>query len=255
MSPRINELLKRTLVIVAHPDDECIGAGALLQRVADPVLVFCTDGGPRDSYFWHAYGSREAYVDVRHREATAAAKAVGVKKQRSLPIVDQELYRNLELTIRELERLVLEFRPEAVLALAYEGGHPDHDCCAFVGHLIGERQKLPVWEMPLYHRTSEGPRPQQFLQPGAGIEQLEISTKELTRKKQMAACYRSQGELANFFDLSLELFRPQPQYDFLRPPHTEVINYEFWQWPINAAMLSEAFAAVRAQLVSAEMHK
>jgi LmbE family N-acetylglucosaminyl deacetylase len=255
LSSRINELLKRTLVIVAHPDDECIGAGALLQRIADPVLVFCTDGGPRDSYFWHAFGSREAYVEVRRREVAAAAESVGVKKQRSLPIVDQELYKNLELAVRELERLVLECRPQAVLTLAYEGGHPDHDSCAFIGHVIGERQKLPVWEMPLYHRTSQGPRPQQFLRPGAGIEQLDITADELTRKRKMVACYGSQGELANFFDLSLELFRPQAQYDFLRPPDTDVINYEFWQWPTAAGMVCQAFAAARTHLVSAEMHK
>jgi N-acetylglucosamine malate deacetylase 2 len=255
LSPRISELLKRTLVIVAHPDDECIGAGALLQRIADPVLVFCTDGGPRDSYFWQAHGSREAYVEIRRREAAAAADAVGVRTHKFLPIVDQDLYKNLELAVEELEGLVREFRPDALLTLAYEGGHPDHDSCAFLGRIVGERQTLPVWEMPLYHRTSQGPRPQQFLHPEAEIEELEITPDELTRKQKMVACYSSQGELAKFFDLGRELFRRQAQYNFLKPPRTDVINYEFWQWPIKAAMVCEAFAAVRASGVGSEMHK
>ncbi len=75
----IDELLGRTLVLVAHPDDECIAFGALLQRMREPVVVFATNGSPQDPYFWQQYGSREAYAGLRREEAFASMHAAGVK--------------------------------------------------------------------------------------------------------------------------------------------------------------------------------
>ncbi|MFB3812617.1 MAG: hypothetical protein ACE14L_00785 [Terriglobales bacterium] len=53
--------LGRTLVLVAHPDDETGGCGGLLQRLCDPVVVFSTDGAPQDPYFWRRHGSPQNY--------------------------------------------------------------------------------------------------------------------------------------------------------------------------------------------------
>ena len=72
------ELTGRVLVLVAHADDECVGYGALLQKMREPVLVIATDGAPRDEYFWGRFGSREAYAAVRREEARRAAQAVGL---------------------------------------------------------------------------------------------------------------------------------------------------------------------------------
>lgn len=240
----IAELLNRTLVVVAHPDDECIGAGALLQRIRPACVVFCTDGGPRDKYFWEKYGSREEYVRVRRGEAEAVAKIAGVERSEFLAIADQELYLNLARALEELERLVCEFRPEALLTIAYEGGHPDHDCCAFLSSELGRRHGLPVWEMPLYHRTRAGARQQEFLgQEDDGIG-LQISTEELERKQRMLAAYMSQAGVLAGFDLSVEKFRVQPEYDFTAAPPVEVINYEVWEWPMKASEVCARFARV-----------
>lgn len=45
-SARIRPLLGKTLVLVAHPDDETGGCSALLQRVREPIVVFATSGAP-----------------------------------------------------------------------------------------------------------------------------------------------------------------------------------------------------------------
>lgn len=243
---RIAELGKRTLVVVAHPDDECIGAGVMVQRIEEPAVVFCTDGGPRDEFFWQRFGSREQYVHVRRHEATLAGQAVGLDRHTFLPIIDRELYLNLAGAHRALENLVLDFRPHALLTLAYEGGHPDHDCCAFLSHRIGFRHKLPVWEMPLYHRTSEGPRQQQFLNSTEGYC-LRVSAPELRRKRQMLSCYESQASVLAGFNLSSESCRPQWSYDFSTAP-AEVINYEAWKWPVSAAELCRAFADFKPEI-------
>ena len=65
----IAPLLGRTLVLVAHSDDEAVACGALLQRIAAPLVVFATDGAPRADFFWRQYGSRTAYAAVRREEA------------------------------------------------------------------------------------------------------------------------------------------------------------------------------------------
>src|SRR5919204_3858809 len=75
----IAALLGRTLIVVAHPDDEVIGCGALLQRIREPGMVFCTDGAPRPSKWWQQFGSREAYARLRRAEAREALGHAGVR--------------------------------------------------------------------------------------------------------------------------------------------------------------------------------
>ena len=240
----IAELLNRTLVVVAHPDDECIGAGALMQRIEDCAIVFCTDGAPRDAYFWQGCGSREQYALLRHKEAKLAAEAIGVRRLEFLSIIDRELYLHLADAHRALEKVVREFRPDAILSLAYEGGHPDHDCCAFLSNRIAARDNIAVWEMALYHRTRKSARQQRFLRRAPSTHTLQITANELARKHKMASAYRSQSKVLAGFDLQLESFRPLVKYDFSRPP-AAVINYEAWQWPVTAANVCRAFAGFR----------
>src|SRR5260370_25223728 len=92
----IHLLMGRTLVLVAHPDDEVIGCGALLRRMRSAVVVFATDAAPRDPHFWQGYSSREAYADARREEAIRVAE-FGMHEVESLSghrpngFVDQEL--------------------------------------------------------------------------------------------------------------------------------------------------------------------
>ena len=94
-------LLNRTLVVVAHPDDEAVACAALLQRVREPYVLFCTDGGPLDPWFWNRYGSREAYSLLRQKEAREALDQVGVTEVEFLKtrlgelIIDQQLFEHL----------------------------------------------------------------------------------------------------------------------------------------------------------------
>ena len=183
------ELTGRVLVLVAHADDECVGYGALLQKMRAPVLVIATDGAPRDEYFWGRFGSREAYAAVRREEARRAAQVVGLYPSspttgalgtpvRELVLLaeqdarledprgsrlwgsrlwgshleDQRLFLNLPVAYALLEELAERVRPDAIATLAYEGGHPDHDSCSVLAARLGARLGVPVWEAPLYAR-------------------------------------------------------------------------------------------------------
>ncbi len=233
------------MVLVAHPDDEALACGALLQRMREPVMVFATDGAPFDPYFWKRYGSREAYRELRRKEARQALAAVGVSQVHFLgddqPIIDQQLFRSLDRAVELMSRLVEKVRPDALLTLSYEGGHPDHDSCNFSCAVLGRRFSLPVWEMPLYHRSSDGVGVwQEFIGEGDEVV-LQPTPEEIERRNEMLKSYPSQGDFLQHFTATTERFRPLANYDYGKPPHPGVLNYEAWQWPITGSEVAAAF--------------
>ena len=247
---KLAPLLGRTLVIVAHPDDETITCGGLLQRMRDPCVVFATDGAPEDPYFWGRFGSRERYAAIREQEAQGALAAVGVRHLEFLsrhsqsPLIDQLLYRTLPAAFAALSRIVERLQPECVLTLAYEGGHPDHDSVSFLGAQLGRTFSLPVWEAPLYHRNSAGGGVYQgFVEEQGEVVDYDVAGAELQAKKSMLSCYKSQFDALPSFNVELERFRPQVNYNYSRRPHGGKLNYEYWQWPMTGEDVSGAFVA------------
>lgn len=243
----LKALLGRTLLLVAHPDDEAAGCGGLLQRIREPAVCFLTDGAPEDRYFWERYGSREAYAELRRREAQRAMEAVGVRRwgflgDSSFP--DQQLFRNISRAIALVLQVMDEFRPEALLTHAYEGGHPDHDACSFVTAQVSIQRGIPAWEFPLYHRSVDGVTVrQEFPFVSYGEVVMELTPAERKRKDEMLAAYPSQFTVLEQFNLDLERFRPMANYDYTRPIHEGVLNYEAWQWSMTGKQVADAFAA------------
>jgi len=237
-------------VLVAHPDDECISFGSLLQRMREPTVVFATDGSPEDPYFWQKHGSREAYAAMRRKEALECMRVAGVKDLvflHDLPggerLVDQELFRNLRGAYQMLVELGQRRMPQALLTLAYEGGHPDHDSCSFLAAQLASRFNTPCWEAPLYHRVADGSGIYQgFIGDSADEVDVKPTAAEREHKRQMCRAYPSQGDFLTHFDVAKEHVRPQPAYDYTKPPHPGKTNYEVWQWKMTAEEVCAAFA-------------
>jgi hypothetical protein len=72
---------------------------------------------------------------------------------------------------------------------------------------------------------------------------VDASAEEVERKRRMIAAYASQAEMLAQFDAGVEWLRPMAAYDFSRPPHEGVLNYEAWLWPVTGAQLIAACAA------------
>jgi LmbE family N-acetylglucosaminyl deacetylase len=242
----LKTLLDRTMVLVAHPDDECILCGGLLQRMRKPVVVYATDGAPQDPYFWKAHGSRSAYSRLRQKEARRALERVGVNEIVFLAecderLVDQELFRNLTIAYELLHEAIVRLGPSAVLTLAYEGGHPDHDSCSFLASKLGAATGLPVWEAPLYRGVRAELSVQEFAHPNGTEVFYAPSLEEIARKRAMCQEYSSQGDFLKVFDIEQETYRPQVPYDYTQPPHEGQLNYERWQWSMTGREVSSAF--------------
>jgi len=233
-------LLQRPLILVAHQDDEAIGCGILLQRAEDPVVVFSTDGAPTDEYFWGKYGSREKLAEVRSQEAALAMAEAGIGHYEILPIRDQRLFENLTAALDRIIAIARDHECRSIVTHAYEGGHPDHDACSYLGFRAGEILHIPVWEMPLYHRARGAPEMQHFISGDADVV-LTPTDAEYARKRRMASAYASQGQVIRAFPERNEIFRRQPRYEYSQPPHAGTLNYEAWQWPITGDDVSRAF--------------
>jgi len=249
------DLFGRTLVLVAHPDDECIAAGTLLQRIHEPHVLYATDGAPRDKYFWEAYGSRENYRQLRRAECERALAHVGVKEFEFISedpgceelFIDQWLFKALPQAAEHIAQRIERLQPEAIFTLAYEGGHPDHDSCSLLASVLGREYDIPIWEAPLYYLapSSNGysqPLKQKFLRRAE--TEIHLSPSQLQRDRKAAMCreYISQGDFLRYFQLEKEIFRPQVTYDYTRPPHAGPLNYEAWQWPMTGEEVSAEFA-------------
>jgi len=244
-------LLENTVVVVAHPDDEVIGCGALLQRMKQARVVFATDGAPLSRQFWPKYESREQYASIRKLEACDALAYADVEQVGYLStgnggtIPDQELFRHLEAAAQSLRSVVRRVLPKALLTLAYEGGHPDHDCCSFLVQQIALESGIPAWEMPLYHQQSASLTRQSFRDRDASELTLGLNLNEGKKKQLMMAAYSSQVEfLMTFSSSTPESFRPlvADRYNYFHPPHEGKLNYEAWGWPISGADVCTAFA-------------
>jgi N-acetylglucosamine malate deacetylase 2 len=244
----LQALLGTSVILVAHPDDEVIGFGALMQRMRRPIVVFATDGAPHDPYFWKSYGSREAYAEVRRQEARAALAIVGAEPvfladRVSGGVADQELFRRLPQAMEAFFQAVTELKPDALLTLSYEGGHPDHDSACFIASVIGRRMGIPVWEAPLYHRHPDGKGAIQNFHQRSGEEiDLHVEGEAMQKKVEMFHTYKSQRLVLDGFRPEVEIFRPMANYNFTRRPMPWKLNYELWQWQMNGDDVARAFA-------------
>jgi LmbE family N-acetylglucosaminyl deacetylase len=222
-------------VVVAHPDDETVGAGTLLSRLPDAWILHATDGAPRDPRFIARSfsGSREQYARARWRELeTALALAgIGPDRLRCLGIADQEVVCEISRLTEGIARAIREIEPGILLTLAYEGGHPDHDAVALAVQRAA--RGIEVIEMPLYHAETERMIVQEFL-PGPPESRLTPTGEERELKRRMIESFATQREtLRAFLPPRDERFRSAASPDFTCPPHAGRLQYEIWGFPIT----------------------
>jgi LmbE family N-acetylglucosaminyl deacetylase len=230
----------RTLLVVAHPDDESVGAGAQLARLAELTLALVTDGAPRDLAFAQKAGctTREEYAALRARELDLALRRGDTQPERvMLGLVDQEAALHLPRVIAFVMALIERVRPEAILTHPYEGGHPDHDAAAFAVAVALERSGVAVahFEMAYYNARGDGA----FLPGGPADVVVPLSDEARARKQAMFAAHASQAHVLGRFPVDSERFRVAPDYDFGKPPHEGQLYYERYGWKVNGELFRE----------------
>lgn len=257
----------RLLVILAHPDDEVLALGGRLEGMRASRFLCVTDGAPGDGLDAgaHGFGSLAEYRAARRGELLAALRLAGVPEvcadelrvdERVLG--DQTAAFHLAALTRAVVREIREFRPEAVLTHPYEGGHPDHDACAFAVHaavrLLGGGAPRVV-ESPFYHARMDGGSGMEtgtFLPAengsGGATVVCKLLEEEQVRKCERLGCFVSQRETLAQFGTEREMFRVAPAYDFERAPHHGALLYEGFPWGMRGERFREMAVAALAEL-------
>ena len=252
--------LPRVLVILAHPDDEVLALGARLERFRASRLLCATDGAPEDGADArrHGFAHLEGYRGARREELMKALEHAQIPRACSQPLLvesaeggrigipDQTAAFHLSALSRQVRLEIETFRPEAILTHPYEGGHPDHDSCAFAVQTavaaVDEEIRPALLEAPFYHAGPHGIETGCFLggAPGRGGEEHgevvhRLSQQESERKRERLDCFVTQRETLSQFATDQERFRVSSGYDFTQAPHPGRLFYENFSWGVTGS--------------------
>ncbi len=215
-------------LVVAHPDDETIGAGSAMKLFRNLLLVHVTDGAPRNlaDAVAHGFPDAASYAAARRAELRRALEIAGLSPRCiELGAPDQGASEDLVALTLALRGALAGHGAVAVLTHPYEGGHPDHDATAFIAHHSG----LPVLEFASYHADGDGMAIGRFL-PGSAPVTLVLASPERARKRAMLDAFETQAATLQPFGVDQEIFRAAPDYDFTSAPHAGALHYERYQW-------------------------
>ncbi len=220
------EPFSRPLVFVAHPDDESIACGGLLQRFPGSLVVFATDGTPNGYGLERRYGSLKAYTELRFQEASHAlghipnASLQWLTRPDGSYFSDMHVFEELPEAATSLLAIAQSFSPDAIFSHTYEGAHIDHDACSFVAMHIAAALGLKRFEFPLYWIDQHGKAVlQRFRDSNSGaaagemksaaqeVMEWQLNEAETTCKKKMMAEYCTQWGTVSTFAPGIERFR------------------------------------------------
>ena len=224
---------RRPLIFVAHPDDESLACGGLLQRVDAALVVFATDGAAPGFGGERISGSLKAYSDARFIEAARALAHVPNTSSQRLTkpdgsyFVEVHLFEELPDAFASLCALARSFSPDAIISHAYEGAHLDHDACSFLATHAAAELSLCCFEFPLYWLdANRNVVRQQFRDVSPVSEgtanksvELRLSESEIDRKNKMLAEYHTQRGTVSSFAPDVERFRLGPSSGSFLEPH------------------------------------
>jgi LmbE family N-acetylglucosaminyl deacetylase len=245
-------------LVVAHPDDEIYGPGIVLGSLRRLTLVHVTDGAPRDMEDARRAGcsSWQEYAAVRRRELADALRAAAVTPvvHRFYDFPDKQAHENLVALTRLLEQELLG--KTAAFTHPYEGGHPDHDACAFAVQCAcellaraGEAAPLRI-EFASYHQRQGGSfvAAQFWTDARADEVVLALTPEERARKRAALDCFVTQRYLLSKLHPEAERLRIAPRYEFTGPPPPGRAHYDRLGWAVTSQVWREQARAALAAL-------
>jgi hypothetical protein len=158
----------------------------------------------------------------------------------------------LALIARRIAEEIRTFRPQFILTHPYEGGHPDHDACAFAVHAAARMcgSDLPVIEATFYHAGKSGIVTGCFLTESGATpcRRCVLTPCERERKLRRLGFFVSQRNTLQWFRADEESFRIAPPYNFSRAPHPGKLYYENYPWGMSGKLFRQLSQVAMAKL-------
>ncbi|KAB7745178.1 PIG-L family deacetylase [Nostocoides sp. F2B08] len=225
---------RRTLVVVAHPDDESFGLGGVIDalvRAGSSVRVLCLTAGEASTL--HADDEVELTL-VRAAELEAAAERLGVTSTTLLRHPDGELSHRIPDLLTSVREAVQVEAPDGLLVFGAGNGvtgHPDHEAATAAALAVAAERGLPVLEWCLPTEVAEALNAELGASfAGHASDTLPITVRvDRDRQRRAIAAHASQAvpgsvlwrRLELLADLEhLRLTRPQDSDRPLPPPNS-----------------------------------
>jgi len=230
-------------LVVAHPDDETLFAGAALGRLHELTVIMVTDGAPADMGDARRLGfaSREEYAAARAGELRSALAVLAPQARLvHYEVADQEAVAHLPALVERLARDLAG--AAAVLTHPYEGGHPDHDAVACAVHraVAGLAEPPAIVEFACYARFDGTREFGRFVADPARPEQVRLlDPADAARVETALAAHVSQAAVFGAWRPRAERWRAAPAYDFAAPPPGEACLYDEFGWTLTSARWRE----------------
>jgi LmbE family N-acetylglucosaminyl deacetylase len=202
------EDVRRVVVVGAHPDDECLGAGGLVATACSldlrVDLVCATDGEGS-----HPRSPTHTPTDLGNRRATEwihGARALGVDltRTRRLRLPDGGLDAHVGDLTTILVELVGDGRDTVIAAPWADDGHPDHEAVGRAASAAARRTGAQLWEFPIWFWHWANPRDPRARR----LRPLSLDETAVDRKRRAIAAHRSQVSDLSTLDGDQTLLTP-----------------------------------------------
>lgn len=184
--------LCRVLVVAAHPDDEVLGLGGTISRLAAAGtrlrLVAATDG--EASHPHSTSPIARDLVRIRTAETRAALTALGAGDTEivRLRLPDTGVARHEQELADQLAELSAGF--DMIAAPWSEDVHADHEATGRAAVTAGYRTGVPVLQYPVW--TWHWATPQDSRIPWHRAARIPLTSRDLARKHAALGCFASQ---------------------------------------------------------------
>ena len=188
------------VVVAAHPDDETLGLGGVLHRLARAgawiTVVVATNG---EAAYGGGAAAAETLAGTRRRELDDALAALGVAADvRLLSLPDGGLSAHDDQLADAISAVIHQRRPGSaqqssrvvVLATWLHDPHPDHAAVGRVARTAAYAAGCDLWWYPVWMRDRLDPADHSV--PWSQLRTIRLEPAEVAAKAAAVAAYRSQ---------------------------------------------------------------
>jgi len=227
MNSHNQEMSRKLLLVLAHPDDETFICGGTLAKYASEgvqiTLVSATRGEMGRRMGNPPYLNRETIAAARERELRNACDCLGIQKLQFLDIRDKTVeFIDEEQLIFRIEGIIRDTDPDVVLTFHETlGGHPDH--CA-IGKVTTAACRRTGKQDSLYYISfgNRMERPERYGYTPSDIVRIDVSA-HLEAKLAAFRAHRCQSEIDEWV---------------WQPDHEAVARFGMYEYFIQADPLS-----------------